>query len=160
MIEAFALCQRYSHLRGNWPDIKTIGLFILSNQPRLSLSARCKRFPLATLSISLDTFIANERKNITIRIFPRCLIPHLIIGRNLSDSTETVIGHRFTFNMLLLLGILLGEQKQSHYAPPPNLIHYRLGYLLLPTAGSFTVTKHYLEGLDEGKFHFPLLNIR
>lgn len=33
---------------------------------------------------------------------------------NLSDSTETVIGHRFTFNMLLLLGILLGEQKQSH----------------------------------------------
>ena len=140
MIEAFALCQRYSHLRGNWPDIKTIGLFILSNQPQLSLSARCERFPLATVSMSLDTFIANKRKNITIRIFPRCLIPHLIIGRNLSDSTEAVIGHRFTFNGWLLLGILLGEQNNHIKLLPKTFIPGWAIYCFQQVA--LTVAKH------------------
>lgn len=153
MSEAFALCQRYLDSLGKWPD----NLFILSNQPRLSLSARGERFPLATMSMSLDTFIANERKKIAIRIFPTCLIPHLIIGRNLSDSTETVIGHQFTFNGWLLLGNLFGEQNNHIKLLTQTFIPGWAIYCFQQVAKG---AKHCLEGLDEGKFHFPLLNIR
>ena len=86
-------------------------------------------------------------------------IPHLIIGRNLCDSTETVsIGHQFTFNGWLLLGILLGEQNNHIKLLPQTFISSWAIYCFQQVA--LTVTKHFLEGLVKGKFHLPLLNIR
>ena len=79
-------------------------------------------------------------------------------SRNVSDSTrtETAIGHQFTFNTWLLLGILLGEQNNKIKLLPKTFIPGWAIYCFQQVA--WTVAKHCLEGLEEGKFHFPLLN--
>lgn len=76
---------------------------------------------------------------------------------NLGDSTETVIGHQFTFNGWLLLGNLFGEQNNHIKLLTQTFIPGWAIYCFQQVAKG---AKHCLEGLDEGKFHFPLLNIR
>ena len=65
---------------------------------------------------------------------------------------ETVIGHQFTFNGWLLLGILLGEQNNHINLLPQIFIPGWAIYCFHKVA--LTVAKHCLEGLMRESFIF------